>query len=784
MSIEEKYKSVTAPSQFPKQKVSSAEKEEDDFLFAKQCTEYLISNHGFNNEIYEEMDTLYNARVGRLQTSDYKLQTNPFNSNTTGQNVQSRQPAVLKHYPLIEPICELMLSEYSKRPKVMDVVAVNEHVENEYKEAANFIYKQNLKQKFINELHAQGLEVGEAISEEELEAKTQKQLKEVTVNLSESGQNSINILRYELRLVDKWQEAFDDWLTVGTAITRKDVVFNDVDYKPISPRKLSFARDMNSSPYIEDLPDALYRDYWSINNIIDYFRDELSDEDVTCLETKARRDGVGASAATIQVARGGIITGNTGQEEPTRRSLVNSEIEVYHAVWKSFKKVGILTYVTEMGEIRQQNVDDTYKLDEEKGDISVEWEWVNEVWETWRLAEGVYVRTRPVMVQRNEISNISKCKLPYNGRWRRTRTGDIVSVVKTGLPFQFTYNALNYSAEKMMNKNKDKMLMMPYGLIPKKAGWNTDTFMYYATSLGFAFYDETADNASVAMQGIKSVDMSLSEYIYRTYEMLQAVKTEYWDAVGMNRQRYGDVNTSAGKGVTEQAIYRSSMISEESYRQFDDFVESELNGLLDNSRLAWVEGKKSKIYNDNGQELNLLIANPTHTLTDYLVFVKNGDDEARSNETMKQLALSFIQNDTPKATVAEIVDSKNMTTLKRILKEYDDVEEEFKQRQQQANEQAVQQQAETKKYEVDLKAETERYKAETNAEAMVNVALIRANDGDDVSEEGDNSLERDKFDYSKTKDSAERQQKDRHHKDDIRLKEKMLKKQQQKTTQK
>lgn len=765
---------ITAPNIFPKQKVSYKEKSAEDFLWAKECAEYIRANADFDSDIYKEMDVLYRARVGMLDPSDYKLQSNPFNADA-GSKLASA-PFTVRQYPLIEPICDLMLSEFGKRPRVMDVVAINDHVDNEFKQAAKIIYSSHLKQRFINELHAQGINIGEQISEEELQAKTEKQLEEVTNTLAQDGQNSIDVLKYELKLIDKWQQGFDDWLTVGRIVTYKDVRNNDVHYKPISPRNYCSSYDRDNSLNGEDAPDGIYRDYWSLNRIIDEFRDELSDEDLDELERIAESDSSFTdTASSVSVPIGGAMTKSAVRERYKNTTLTDREVSVHHVVWKGWKKVGVLTYINPLGQVIQKEVDETYKLDKLNGDLEVSWEWINEVWETWILGESFYVRTRPIVLQRNDISNISLCKLPYNERRRYNRLGEIVSVVKTGLSFQFTYNHLNYAFEKMMNKNKDKVTFFPIGLIPKKPGFTTDGFMYTANNLSFAFYDESVPGAAAAIQGIKVVDMSLAEYAAKTYELLQLVKQEFWDAVGMNRQRYGDVSNSAGKGTTEQAIYRSSMISEESYRQVDEFVESDLNGLLDCSRMAWIDGKKSKIVNSSNQKINVEIASPHFSLTDYLVFVRNGDEEAAKTRTMRDLALSFIQNDTPKSLVVDIVDSDNITNLRRILKEYDDVQRDLIERQQQAAEQTNQIEQEK----INRDDETKRYVSDNQKEAIIEAAKIRANASNsnlDLDEDTEN-LDKEKLEYTKQKDIADRQQKDRHHKDKIMIDNKKIKQQ-------
>ena len=105
--------------------------------------------------------------------------------------------------------------------------------------------------------------------------------------------------------------------------------------------------------------------------------------------------------------------------------------------------------------------------------------------------------------------------------------------------------------------------------------------MHHADATSILWVDETAPNASFAAQMIKVLDMGLGNYIKDVISIIQYIKQEYWDSIGMNAQRYADVAQGAGKSVTEQAIVRSSIITYELTRRMDKFIEREYQGFLD-----------------------------------------------------------------------------------------------------------------------------------------------------------------------------------------------------------
>ena len=74
----------------------------------------------------------------------------------------------------------------------------------------------------------------------------------------------------------------------------------------------------------------------NLSKNLDRFRDELSDEDITWLESK--RETVSNNANSYVHYR--------HEEE---HNFSDSLVPVYHVVWKTFRKVGILKYVDVVG---------------------------------------------------------------------------------------------------------------------------------------------------------------------------------------------------------------------------------------------------------------------------------------------------------------------------------------------------------------------------------------------------------------------------------------------------
>ena len=162
----------------------------------------------------------------------------------------------------------------------------------------------------------------------------------------------------------------------------------------------------------------MYLDYMTPSDIVDTFYQELKEAQTKELETTA-------IYATPQAFHYHLQTLYVDQ-------YAYNKIPLWHVVWKGKKKIGILYRINpETGEPEEVEVDESYVPDKELGE-TVEWLWVNEVYEGYRIGLKDYLRMQPIPIQRNALNNLSTCKLPYNGR-RFSDTHSVnISVMEIG----------------------------------------------------------------------------------------------------------------------------------------------------------------------------------------------------------------------------------------------------------------------------------------------------------------------------------------------------------------
>jgi len=160
--------------------------------------------------------------------------------------------------------------------------------------------------------------------------------------------------------------------------------------------------------FIHDATWCCRKMIMSATDIYDRFYDKMSESDLNTLLEMT--EDIGRGGINPEVRKTGTdypsikfhnILGSNGN--PFRSS---SEINVWHCCWKSLKKIGFVTYIDpETGEKDEVQVDETYKVT--GMELNVEWTWIIEVWEGYRIGEDLYVGIQPLEYQHISADNLN-----------------------------------------------------------------------------------------------------------------------------------------------------------------------------------------------------------------------------------------------------------------------------------------------------------------------------------------------------------------------------------------
>jgi len=381
-----------------------------------------------------------------------------------------------------------------------------------------------------------------------------------------------------------------------------------------------------------------------------------------------------------------------------------------------------------MGVQQMSMVSDTYKTNREAGETT-EWYWINEVWEGYQIDNDIYVGINPVAGQRASLDNISKCKLPYNGRAYSNRHAENVSIISMGMPYQVLYNVFHYRLELTIAKNKDKIALIEMNTIPKRHGWDEEKFMYYADAMGFAFIDSTAEgknNERVSFNQYQVLDMSLGQYMATQIELLQAIKQEWEELLGISRQRKGQVMASDGTGSTKSAIAQSTAITEEIFRKYEKFEQKEMQGLLDTSKHAFREGKKVQYITDDYRNAWLDIEGSSYQESEFGIFAKNSAQETQKMEQMRGLLQAMAQNGVGVGSIAQILDADNFSRIKQLADKVEAKQAELSKAAQAAEQQKEQSKMQVELQKLQVEQQHEAQENQMDRQVKLEVAHIQA----------------------------------------------------------
>ena len=691
----------------PRQKLPMSKKTKQ---WKEACVEAYIelsqSGRSAGSNRKESLQQLYEYYNGVIDEADYKYVLKPYGKS------RSNFPSQMRNYPIIKPIVDLLLGEKSKRPLNFTVTVQNSDTVSTKEQAKKDLIYQSFQKQFANELIKSGKFEGEQ-QEVELPEHIEEQFEASYVdNRAINGQRALDYIMQSQELHDKFQKAWFHFLIAGEVYTHRGVRNNEPFYEVLNPIDVDYDLDPDLD-FVEDGDWALIRKYVHASSVIDTFYEYLTEQQI--LELEEPRHSESDSYF--------LYTNSMNKDANAYR---NRLIEVAQVYWKSRKRIGFLSFMDpETGALEEKVVEDGFKMNNELKMIgaSLNWKWVNEVWEGTRIDGRMYVKIHPLVNQRNDLDNLSTCKLPINGiRYSNVNTSNI-SLVKLGIPYQLNYNIYKYRLELAITKSKDIIASFDINMIPKK--WDMDKFMYYVEGTGIAWVDYNKEGIQLNPQHQSVMDMSIKT-IEQYIALLESIMQEWEKLSGVNRQRQGQVGSYEGKATSQQAIVQSSHITEDLFRKFNRMEQRDLQSLIDYSKEAWLSGKKTMYMMADGTTDFMNLDSMEHMEANYGIFVSDSGKEQDKLEAIKALSQSMVQNGVPASTIAEMFDSSSFTQIKHKIKLAENAQQELAQQQQEAQQQMEQ----AKLEQVAKEAENENMNKEKDRETQIKVAMIHARDND------------------------------------------------------
>ncbi len=737
-------------SAFPRQKLPLSKKGKK---WQEDCVNYIIgegnvTSGGNSTSYYGELQTYYNLYNSIFDEKDFKSITNPF-------KVEDGFPATPHDFNIIRPKVDLLIGEETKRPLNFRVIRTSQEATSEMQEKEKQMILQYIQAAITARMSPEEaqqfqeqLQSGEVMPPEQIAKYMDKDYKDIVEN---TAYHTLTYLREKLDLDNEFIKGWKDGLISGREIYYVGVLNAEPYVERVNPIYFSY----DKSPDLEFIEDGSWccrKMRMPITEVYDRYYDKLEEKDLDKLE-----EMIGSTPGRNLGDRSPVDMGIQLRiyDNPIFEGAGKSLVNVWHCCWKSFKKIFYVTTTDDAGQPQINIVDETYQP--VGNEISVEPDWIVEVWEGYRAGSDLYFGVQPIEYQHVSIDNPNSQKLPYCGAIYSNTNSKPRSLVSILKPLQYMYIVLWYRLELAIARDKGKVVNMDITQIPKSMNISPAKWMHYLSSVGVNFINPYEEGWNIPgreggkpaqFNQITALDLTMSNVIAEYIQLMDKIEELAGTISGITQQREGAVSSSEMVGNVERSVVQSSHITEPLFWVHNQCKRRVLNMLLNTAKGAWEETGKQKLQYifDNGERAFLDIT-PKFYYEDMDVFVSDTSKDLENIQKLQQLIQPAMQNGASLLEAAEILTNDNFNIIKQKLKDMQTRQEQMQQQQQEAEAQQQQQlqqmQNEAKQQELMLQEaqmDLQRYQIDQDNQTKIAVAQINAYRGTEELDQDQNGI--------------------------------------------
>lgn len=718
------------PFDFPIQRVPNSRKKEADWYAS--CCDWIIAQGQANRDV-SDIETKYNILNGKIPDEFYKKILNPYNAN---KDKYKRFPATMRNYDMMKGIIRRYVSEYLKNPHDFIVGANNPEVviarNSKIRQELQVLVEQQIAAK-IQESYQQWVQDGndpQQFNPQE-QINIEQFIKDFNENyiddISAQGQSLLNVIKDVTEDTLLYSKAYFDFVTFGECYTYTDIKGNKLIKRVVSPRD---AFPINTDNIFREDDDMFCeRRKLTYQQIIDEFDEYFDDKQREFLNTYyAKQSAAVPTSLSFDVYESYFpdICRKYSKEDrelfknqPNMMRDTNTDLyDVWHVVWRGEERKALVTYVNEVGLMDTRIETDDYQLNQEAGDIDIEYIYEPQVYECTRIGtrtNAIYpYKARAVVFNRNG-------KLPYNGINELLPGFGKFSIIDIITPYQVFYNIVCYHREMVLAKNKLNLLLLAKSLLGKVP----EETLYRMIADGTLLIDDTNDQGMVRAQQVRMLQSNMGEYLTQLSNLLNETKQAANEQVDMTPQRYGEIANSAGKAITEEAVVRGSMGTVIIEFMMDCLRERDYNRDLDFTKLAWIDGLDTSYRDIDGNLKYISLDVNNHVYADYIIKAKNSVKEQEKLRQLQQFAFSAAQNGDNMMAIAAI-QGDNVATISKLIKKYQEEKNAHEEQLKQLDQQTAQMEQEFEIQKIQIQGEENRKTEELKGYINQQIELIKA----------------------------------------------------------
>jgi hypothetical protein len=761
----------------------------------------------------------YKLAKGMIDRSDYIVEENNEYRDIVDVLVKDQPTALeLKFYPIIPNVINVLVAEFAKRTTKLTYRAVDENSYNEMLEQKRKMVEETLlsqaQVKISAALIEQGLDPNSEEAQQQLSVDKLKSLPEIEsffkkdyrsmVEQWATHQHKVDVERFRMNELE--ERGFRDSLITDREFWHFRMMEDDYEVELWNPA-ITFYHKSPDARYISQANWVGKTDMFTVSDVIDRYGYLMTEEQLEALEavypirsagyniggmqndgsyydaTKshdwnvnmpslAYRQYTSAMAGTIYDT-GDVVQQILSEGEDYVYNGTTYLLRVTTAYWKSQRKVGHLTKITENGEVTNEIITEDYKVTDKpiydtrlfknktKDNLlfgeHIDWIWINEVWGGVKIGPNIpsfWGMNNPggfspiyIGIEKNKIgplkfqfkgdNTLYGCKLPVEGSVfsdRNTKSTALIDLMK---PYQIGYNIVNNQIADILVDELGTIIMLDQNTLPKHSlgeDWGKGNYAKaYVAMKNFQMLplDTSITNTENALnfQHFQKLDLSQTERLMSRIQLANHFKMQAFEVIGVNPQRMGQQLSQTTATGVEQAMAASYAQTEIYFIQHCDYLMPRVHQMRTDLAQYYHSTKPSArltYLTTLDEQVNFEINGTDLLMRDLNIFCSTTANHRAVLEQLKQMT---IQNNTTGASIYDlgrIIQSDSIAEVNNVLKDSEQKQTQLKQQELQQQQQMQEQQLQAKAEEERLKREYEESRDEKNRQRDILVAEIRA----------------------------------------------------------
>jgi hypothetical protein len=761
----------------------------------------------------------YKLAKGIIDRGDYIVEENNEYRDIVELLTKEDSSALeLKFYPIIPNVINVLVGEFAKRSTKLTYRAVDEFSYNEMLEQKRKMVEETLiadaQTKILAALMEQGLDPNSEEAQQQLSPENVKTLPEIETFFQKnyrsmveqwaSHQHKVDVERFSMDELE--ERGFRDMLITDREFWHFRMMEDDYDVELWNP-VITFYHKSPDRRYISQANWVGKTDMMTVSDVIDKYGYMMTEEELKGLEsiypirsaaynigglqndgtfydgTKSHDWNVNMPSLAYRqytsFMAGNVLDGS----DIITQILAEGEdyfdqgtaylLRVTTAYWKSQRKVGHLTKITETGEVTTEIITEEYKITDKPiydtriyknktrdnlifGE-HIDWIWINEVWGGVKIGPNIpsfwgmnnpggftpiYIGVDkhdigPLKFQFKGDSSLYGCKLPVEGAVfsdRNTKSTALLDLMK---PYQIAYNIVNNQIADILVDELGTVIMLDQNSLPRHSlgeDWGKGNYAKaYVAMKNFQMLplDTSITNTENALNfaHFQKLDLSQTERLMSRIQLANYFKQQAYEVIGVNPQRMGQQLSQMTATGVEQAASASYAQTEVFFIQHCDYLMPRVHQMRTDLAQYYHSTKPSTrltYITEEDEKVSFQIDGTDLLLRDLNIFCTTSANQRAILEQLKQFA---VQNNTTGASIYDLgrmIQSESISEINHALKLSEQKAQQQKQQEMQQQQQMQQEQlaSQEKQKQMEIQAAAER--DDKMIQKDITVAEIRA----------------------------------------------------------